>query len=133
MSFTHSGPQWSSGSGKAAYGTVLRQLHKTFYDLNVGTDFIFPEDADLSRYKLILVPPLYIADDALLTKLAAYVHDGGMCLYPSRAASPMKNCSALDVGPGPLREAAGFSYQEFSSLEKPLALKGDPFGAGAEN
>ena len=35
--------------------------------------------------------------------------------------------------PGPLREAAGFSYQEFSNLEKPLALKGDPYHAGAEN
>ena len=34
--------------------------------------------------------------------------------------------------PGPLREAAGFSYQEFSNLEKPLALKDDPFHAGAE-
>jgi len=35
--------------------------------------------------------------------------------------------------PGPLREAAGFSYQEFSSLEHPLALKGDPFQVGADN
>ena len=35
--------------------------------------------------------------------------------------------------PGPLREAAGFSYQEFSNLEHPLALKGDPFHAGTEN
>jgi beta-galactosidase len=35
--------------------------------------------------------------------------------------------------PGPLREAAGFSYQEFSNLEHPLALKGDPFHAGDEN
>ena len=35
--------------------------------------------------------------------------------------------------PGPLREAAGFNYQEFSNLEKPLALKGDPFNAGDEN
>jgi len=35
--------------------------------------------------------------------------------------------------PGPLREVAGFSYQEFSSLEHPLALKGDPFNAGSEN
>ena len=35
--------------------------------------------------------------------------------------------------PGPLREAAGLSYQEFSSLKEPLPLKGDPFGAGAEN
>jgi beta-galactosidase len=35
--------------------------------------------------------------------------------------------------PGPLREAAGFSYQEFSSLEQPLALKGDPYHVGGEN
>jgi beta-galactosidase len=35
--------------------------------------------------------------------------------------------------PGPLHEAAGFTYQEFSNLEKPLTLKGDPFGAGADN
>ena len=37
------------------------------------------------------------------------------------------------MAPGPLREAAGFHYQEFSNLAKPLALKGDPFQAGAEN
>jgi beta-galactosidase len=35
--------------------------------------------------------------------------------------------------PGPLREAAGISYQEFSNLEKPLALKGDPFHVGDAN
>jgi beta-galactosidase len=35
--------------------------------------------------------------------------------------------------PGPLREAAGFSYQEFSNLEHPLALKGDPFHVGNGN
>jgi beta-galactosidase len=34
--------------------------------------------------------------------------------------------------PGPLREAAGFSYQEFSNLEHPLALKDDPFHVGAD-
>jgi beta-galactosidase len=35
--------------------------------------------------------------------------------------------------PGPLREAAGFSYQEFSNLEHPLQLRGDPFHAGTDN
>ena len=35
--------------------------------------------------------------------------------------------------PGPLRQAAGFNYQEFSNLEHPLALKDDPFHAGEEN
>jgi beta-galactosidase len=37
------------------------------------------------------------------------------------------------MAPGPLREAAGFHYQEFSSLRQPLALKDDPFHAGSEN
>jgi beta-galactosidase len=35
--------------------------------------------------------------------------------------------------PGPLRDSTGFSYQEFSNLEKPLELKGDPFKAGDQN
>ncbi len=35
--------------------------------------------------------------------------------------------------PGPLREAAGFYYQEFSNLKQPLPLKGDPYQAGDKN
>ena len=38
-----------------------------------------------------------------------------------------------ELAPGPLRQAAGFTYQEFSNLEHPLELKDDPFHAGAEN
>jgi beta-galactosidase len=37
------------------------------------------------------------------------------------------------TAPGPLREACGFSYQEFTTLKQPLALKGDPFKAGPDN
>jgi beta-galactosidase len=35
--------------------------------------------------------------------------------------------------PGPLRDAAGFNYQEFSNLEHPLSLKDDPFHADGDN
>src|SRR5947209_13646171 len=35
--------------------------------------------------------------------------------------------------PGVLREAAGFSYQEFSTLREPIALKGVPYHAGDAN
>lgn len=45
-----------------------------------------------------------------------------------------ENSSVRSVrAPGPLREVAGFSYQEFSALMQPLKLKGDPFAAGDEN
>jgi beta-galactosidase len=116
------------------YMTVLHQLYRTLYRLNVGVDFIFPDTEDLSPYKLIVVPPLYIADDALLERLAAYVRNGGRLVMSFKSGF----CNEFStvrwtLAPGPLREAAGFSYQEFSNLKRPLALAGDPFGVGEGN
>lgn len=126
--------QGSFGKPVATYSTVVNQLHKALYDANVGVDFIFPEDADFSRYKLVVIPPLYIADDALLTKIADYVKGGGHVLMTFKSGFVNENSAVRWVrAPGPLREAAGFSYQEFSNLEKPLALKGDPLKAGEDN
>ena len=39
--------------------TVLSQMHKALYKMNIGTDFVFPDSANLSDYKVIVVPPLY--------------------------------------------------------------------------
>ncbi len=134
MPFTSSGPQWSGAKPVADYLTLVHQLYKTFYDLNVGVDFVFPESPDLSNYKLVVVPALYIADDALLEKLSDYVKNGGHVLMTFKSGFCNENSMVRWVRqPGPLRKAAGFSYQEFSNLEKPLALKGDPFQAGEEN
>ena len=126
--------QWSFGKPVASYTTLVNQLHKAFYDANVGTDFIFPEDPDFSRYKLVVIPALYISDDALLQKISDYVKNGGHVLMTFKSGFANENSAVRWVmAPGPLREVAGFSYQEFSNLEKPLALKGDPFHAGSDN
>lgn len=126
--------QWHFGSQVADYSTVVNQLHRAFYDANVGTDFIFPEDPDFARYKLIVVPPLYIADDALLQKISDYVKNGGHVLMTFKSGFANENSAVRWVmAPGPLRDVAGFSYQEFSNLEKPLSLKGDPLHAGEDN
>ena len=68
--------QWQMGAPVANYKTVVDQLHRAFYNNNVGVDFIFPEDADFARYKLIVIPPLYIADDALLKKSPTTLRTG---------------------------------------------------------
>lgn len=126
--------QWEMGKPVATYSTVVHQLHKAFYDANVGVDFVFPEQMDFSGYKLIVVPPLYIASDALLQKLSDYVKGGGHVLMTFKSGFANENSAVRAVrAPGPLREAAGFNYQEFSNLEKPLGLKGDPFKVGDEN
>lgn len=126
--------QWHKGSVQADYTTVLHQLYRALYHDNVAVDFVFPETADFNKYKLIVVPPLYIADDALLQKISNYVKDGGHVLMCFKSGFANENSAVRFVrAPGPLRQAAGFSYQEFSNLEKPLALKGDPFQAGEKN
>jgi beta-galactosidase len=126
--------QWHMGPVQADYKALVDQLHRTLYNANVGTDFVFPENADFSTYKLIVIPPLYIADDALLQKISDYVKGGGHVLMCFKSGFANENSAVRWVrAPGPLREAAGFNYQEFSNLEKPLALKGDGLPTGPGN
>jgi len=116
------------------YMTVLNQLYRALYNLHVEVDFIFPQSRNLADYTLILVPPLYVASDDLLNRLADYVRDGGHLLACFKSGFGDENSTVRwTLAPGPLREAAGFYYQEFSNLRRPLALKGDPYGAGEDN
>ena len=121
-------------SSNANYVSLVQQLHKSLYDLNIGSDFVFPDTQDFSQYKLLIVPALYISDDALLQRIAGYVKNGGHVVMTFKSGFANENSAVRWVrAPGPLREAAGFSYQEFSNLAQPLTLKDDPFHAGAEN
>jgi beta-galactosidase len=135
MPFAHgAGPQWTFGPPAADYGTLISQIHRVLYTLNVGTDFVFPEDSDFSKYKVLIVPALYIADDALLKKISDYVEHGGHVLMTFKSGFCNEDSAVRWVrAPGPLREAAGFSYQEFSNLNNPISLKDDPYHVGDEN
>ncbi len=126
--------QWGGGGSKADYGSLVRQMHRALYDMNVGADFVFPEVQDFSQYKLLLVPALYIADDALLKRISDYIRKGGRVVMTFKSGFANENAAVRwSMAPGPLREALGFHYQEFSNLAQPLALKGDPFQAGGDN
>ena len=128
------GPGWIPGKPGSSYAALVTQLHTALYDANVGVDFVFPDAADFSQYKLLVVPALYVADDALLKRISDYVKGGGHVLMTFKSGFTNENSAVRwERAPGPLRDAAGFSYQEFSNLEQPLALKGDPYQAGVEN
>jgi len=121
-------------SDHASYESVLRQMYGALYRENVGIDFVFPETADLSRYKVVVVPPLYVATDELLNRLADYVRNGGHLVVAFKSGFTNEfDTVRWIMAPGPLRQAAGFRYQEFSNLKTPLALQDDPFHAGADN
>ncbi len=127
-------PAWSWTHQPQGYDSLVQQMHRSLYDLNVGADFVFPESKDFSAYKLLIVPALYISDDALLQRISDYVKNGGHVVMTFKSGFANESSAVRwERAPGPLREAAGFNYQEFSNLEHALALKGDPFHAGSAN
>jgi len=119
---------------KVDYMTVLQQMHRALYNLNIGTDFVFPDIGNFADYEVIVVPPLYVASDELLQKLSTYVKNGGHVVMAFKSGFTNQfDTVRWTPMPGPLREAAGFTYQEFSTLDKPLSLKGDPYQVGDNN
>ena len=121
--------------GRVGYMTVLRQLYGSLYRLNVETDFVHPEDPRFEDYGLVIVPALYIADQALLDRIAAYVKGGRACPDDLQERLLRRECDGprRQPSPGPLREACGFTYQEFTNLRGRSGSKGDPFKAGDAN
>lgn len=128
------GIEFMKFSDKVNYQTLLSQMYSALYRNNVGVEFVFPDTVDLSRYKVVIAPLLYVASDELLTRLAEYVRGGGHLVTTFKSGFTNEfDTVRWTMAPGPLRKAAGFRYQEFSSLTKPLALKSDPFGAASDN
>ncbi len=128
------GLEFMKFSDKVNYHTILDQMYRTLYRLNIGVDFVFPESTNLADYKVILVPPLYVASDEVLNRLVEYVHNGGHLVLTFKSGfTNQYDTVRWSMAPGPLRKAAGFRYQEFSNLASPLPLKADPYKAGTEN
>ena len=112
-------------------------IHQALYFQNIETDIIpCDKQADFSNYKMLVIPPLYVATDALLNKIDRFVQDGGqvVMLYKSGYCNEHSAVRAT-LAPGPLRKVCGFYYQEYSTIQS-LNLKdnafdlkgGDPIG-----
>jgi len=121
-------------SDHADYMTVLQQMYGALYELNVEPDFVAAGDASLSRYKVLLVPPLYSASDGVLQQISDYVKNGGQVVMAFKSGFTNEYSTVREVmAPGPLSRAAGFHYQEFTNLPEPERLTPDPYGVGEQN
>ncbi len=106
---------------------LVGQFHRVLFRNNVGVDFIFPENAKFGNYDLVIIPSLYIASDELLQKISDYVKNGGHVIMQFKSGFCDENSMVRPMlAPGPLREACGFYYQEFTNF-KELSLKDNPF------
>ncbi|WP_372349891.1 beta-galactosidase [Streptomyces sp. KL116D] len=90
--------------------------HRPLYDASVACDVV-PVDADLTPYRLLLVPNLYSVSAATAARVREYVHGGGT-LVMSYFSGIVDEHDRVHLGgyPAPFRELLGLRVEEFAPL-----------------
>ena len=108
----------------------VNMMYEALYRQNIECDILpvdKPQMQDFSGYDLLIVPSLYVATDELLQKISDFVKQGGevVMLYKS-GYTDYDNAVRPMLAPGPLADACGFTYQEYSSINKLPLLSSSP-------
>jgi beta-galactosidase len=103
-------------SSSLDYLSAVQDAHRHFWRAGVTVDFAAPS-ADLSSYKLVVVPSLYLISDEAAASLAAYVEGGGQLVvgYFSGIVDPSLRVR-LGGYPGAFRSLLGVRVEEFHPL-----------------
>ncbi|WP_433432782.1 beta-galactosidase [Nonomuraea sp. CA-141351] len=101
------------------YHGSLRRAHRALWEAGITVDFAHPEN-DLSRYRLVVAPALFLLSDAGAENLRDYVEGGGTLLVQhysgvvdARLHARLGGYPAL-----PLREALGIRVEEHRPLRR---------------
>ncbi|TDQ40850.1 beta-galactosidase [Aureibacillus halotolerans] len=94
----------------------VKELHRSLLRLGLGVDLIDPK-VDISSYRLIIVPMLYVLTDETAAKLEAFVEKGGILVVTPRTGVKLANNQMRqDHLPGPLARCLGVRVTEYDSL-----------------
>ncbi|MCG8926351.1 beta-galactosidase [Lentzea sp. CC55] len=104
-------------SSELDYHPALRRAHRALWDAGVVADFAHPE-ADLSRYRLVLAPALYLLSDEGAENLRRFAAKGGTVLVQHFGGVVDSRLHARLGGypAAPLREALGIRVEEHRPL-----------------
>jgi beta-galactosidase len=103
-------------SSSLDYLAAVQTAHRHFWRAGVTVDFASP-DADLSSYRIVVVPSLYLISDQAAASLTAYVEGGGQLVvgYFSGIVDPDVRVR-LGGYPGAFTELLGVRVEEFHPL-----------------
>ncbi|GAB2805330.1 beta-galactosidase [Lentzea nigeriaca] len=113
---------WASNSDglpspELDYHSALSGAHRALWDAGVVVDFAHPEE-DLSRFRLVLAPALFLLSDTGADNLRRYVAAGGTLLFQHFGGVVDDRVHARLGGypAAPLREALGIRVEEHRPL-----------------
>ncbi|WP_326552929.1 beta-galactosidase [Micromonospora sp. NBC_01813] len=135
---------WDAASGWAlqhpglpsrhiAYADEVAAAHRSLWRCGIPTDFVCPAagQLDLTGYRMLVLPALYLMSDELADDLGRWVHAGGH-LVVSYLSGVADLSARVRLGgyPGALRDLLGVRAEEFLPLgpDAAVALTGGRTG-----
>ena len=99
-----------------SYAEHFHALYRAFHERNVAVAVV-DATADLSSYRLVLAPPLYVLPPAVAANLESYVRAGGtlVCFFRS-GVKDAANAVVNQPLPGLLAELCGVEVTSYDSL-----------------
>ncbi|WP_392544268.1 beta-galactosidase [Oryzobacter telluris] len=119
-------------SAEVDYVTVAHTVHRLLRDRGITCDVVHP-DADLTRYRAVVVPTLYVVSDGAAQAITAAAVRGAEVLvtYFSGISTPEDHV-LLGGYPGAFRDLLGVRVEEFAPLrsEDEVVVEGSLAGTG---
>jgi beta-galactosidase len=99
----------------------VRTHYAALFRRNVTVDFVHP-GADLTRYRLLIAPLLYLVDDEAVRNISDWVGAGGTLLMSFFSGIVDRN-EHIRLGgyPAPFRELLGLRVEEFAPYQEAAA------------
>jgi len=102
-----------------SYNGELHRYYDSLRREGVGVDVVFP-DADLSPYKIVIAPSLFVVTPEVIRKLTGFVDGGGALLLTYRSGVKDEHNVITDQTlPGPLAKLAGIAIHDFDPQTDP--------------
>ena len=127
--------QFPIGDGdEVSYNDVVRMYYDTLYRRNIECDVVdvarLPEV--IGRYRMLVTPALYTAEDETIRLLRGFVQDGGTLISSFKSFFADENVKVRhERQPYHMTDVFGMYYQEFTRPGK-AALRGRPVRTWAE-
>ncbi|WP_129662681.1 beta-galactosidase [Phytoactinopolyspora endophytica] len=125
------------GPDRQSYQSIFDPFYRGAFDAGLQVNIVhagqFQDDdaaAFAQRHPVLVVPGLYIADDATLDRLVAYAGAGGhLVLGPRTGYGDHEARARREVQPARLADAAGVWYDEFTTLTEDVTVRTSPGSA----
>jgi beta-galactosidase len=105
------------------YAALFTSYYKALHHRNVGVDIVSP-NADLSQYRLVIAPSVYILSQEAADNLRQFVLNGGMLITTARTGvKDEANAVVNRYLPGLLADVCGVEVDEYDVLPADLTAQ----------